>query len=339
MKRALVIALVLACKSESPPPPHVGSASGAPRVFGVLAEIRGGDASLVAGARRFALRVGDRWYDAVAGKLVENKSLGTVPETPDIFLGVTPIAVVGEEHHEKHLRLAAAREEVPLVGVATKIEATRDGLEVWAYTHELEKNLALVRGGTVTYPKPFARVGPLPESMSPVSAKLCERPHIADVAASTRAVFALVTECSPLAPFRLAEFANEAADAKETQLATRQDLGITFEKLVVSNSGRVHVVGVRDKRLVVDTLVDGNLKPATFEPVARVYTAVAADDEAVWTLVLDSAGTASVLRDGQPMPTEGPPTALAVDDTLGVVVLTKDKLYAERPGPRVVITR
>ena len=338
MRRVLAIALVVACKSEAPPP-QVGSASAAaPRAFGVLAEIRGGDAALLGGTRRFALRVGDRWYDAVSGRLVENKSLA-VPDATDIFLGVTPIAVVGEEHHEQHVRLGAERTEVPLLGVATKIEATRDGLEIWAYTHELEKNLALVRGGTVTYPKPFARIGPLPESISPVSAKLCERPHIADVAASERAVFALVTECSPLAPLRLAEYASADAEAKETQLATRRDLGIAFERLVVSNSGRVHVVGVRDRRLAIDRLVAGTLQAATFEPVARVVAAVAADDEAVWTLVLDSAGKASVLRDGKPMPTDAAPTGLAIDDALGVVVLAKDKLYAERPGPRVVITR
>ncbi|MBA3498782.1 MAG: hypothetical protein H0T65_00295, partial [Deltaproteobacteria bacterium] len=294
------------------------------------------------GTRRFALRVDDRWYDATAGKLVENPALGAAlaKEAPtDVFLGATPVAVSGEEHHEKHVRFTPAREELTVLGVATKIEATRDGLEVWAYTHELEKNLALVRGGTISYPKPFARVGPMPESMSPVSAKLCERPHVADVAASDRAVFALVTECSPLAPLRLAEYANEAAEPKETQLATRRDLGISFEKLVVSRTGRVHVVGVRDKRLAIDTLVDGKLAASTFAPVSRVFSAVAADDEAVWTLVIDTAGKAAILRDGMQMATKAAPSGLAVDETLGVVVLAGSQLYAERPGPRVVITR
>lgn len=338
MKRVLVIALVLACKSEAPPP-QVGSASSAAaRGFGVLAEIRG-DATLVPGTRRFALRIGGRWYEPKAGTLVENKALGGTPEASEVFLGVTPIVVVGEEHHEKHVRFTTAREEVPLIGLATRIESTRDGLEIWAFTHELAKSLALVRATTVTYPKPFARVGPLPESMSPVSARLCEEPHVQDVAASDQRVFALVTECSPLAPLRLAEFTNEEAEPKQTQLATRRDLGISFEKLVVSRSGRVHVVGVRDKRLAIDTLVDGNLKSATFGPVARVFSAIAADDEAVWTLVIDTAGKAVVLRDGTPMTIEGAPSALGYDETLGVVVLATGQLYAERPGAPVVITR
>jgi hypothetical protein len=174
--------------------------------------------------------------------------------------------------------------------------------------------------------------------MSPVSAAR-EEPHVQDVAASDQRVFALVTECSELAPLRLAEYANQDDDPKDTQLQTRRDLGLTSEKLVVSRTGTVHVVGVRDKKLAIDRLVNGNLKPATFGPVSRVLAAIASDDEAVWALVVDGAGTATVVRDGTPMTIEGAPTALGFDETLGVVVLASGKLYAERPGKRVVITR
>jgi hypothetical protein len=145
MKRWLVIALVLACKSDKRAGTQVGSASSAPpHVFGVLAEIRG-DVTLVRGTRRFALRVGGRWYEPRDGTLVENKSLGGTPETSEVFLGVTPIVVVGEEHHEKHVRFTSAREEVPLIGLATRVESTRDGLEIWAYTHELARTRARAR--------------------------------------------------------------------------------------------------------------------------------------------------------------------------------------------------
>ncbi|HET9485062.1 MAG TPA: hypothetical protein VFO79_13970, partial [Xanthomonadales bacterium] len=68
MNRAVVVALLAACKSEpeQQPPPR-------PQLQ-IAAEVRG-PAALVAGTRRVALRAGERWFDFVDGKPVENAAL------------------------------------------------------------------------------------------------------------------------------------------------------------------------------------------------------------------------------------------------------------------------
>ena len=344
MKAAWLVALAIACKSEQAPPPPGASAA---RGFGVVAEIRG-TATLVAGTRRIALRAGTAWYESEAGALVDKPALGAaiareeaaLGGVVDVFLGSTPIVVGGEEHHEAHVRLTPAREDVALDGLATKIVTMRDGRELWAYTHELSKLVAVISGPTASPPAVFEQIGPPAESASPVSKRLCEAPHVQDLAVSDRAAYALVTECNDEAPLRLVTF--DGGKPIETRLPSRKELVIAFELLAVSRGGTAYLVGVRDRRLAIDRLANG-VESQTFDRVARVFAAVVADDDAVWTLVLDERGTSVVLRDGKRVELgDGrTATALGLDDKLGVVVLARGAnamwLLAERPGAPVVI--
>jgi hypothetical protein len=329
MTRALVIALlVIACKSADQPPVP-------PRTFGVAAEIRG-LATLVPGTRRFAVRAGAGWYESPA--LVDQPAIGraiareldTLGGVVDVFFGTTPIVVGGEDHREQHVRIPTSA--VALDGLATKIESLPDGREVWAYTHELTKHLAFVSGATVDSPPAFARLAPVGDSASPVSRRLCELPSVHDIAVSDRAAYALVIECNDDAPVRVARF---EPTASETQLPSRRTLGATVDKLAISRTGQVALVGVRDGKLSIDRVTGTEVKVATFGAVSRVFAAVVAGDGAVWTFVL--AGQPTVLRDGVVVALgEGhTPTGLAVDATLGVSVLALGNnatwLYAEHP--------
>jgi len=332
--RIALLLVVLACKSEPPPPsaPGSGSATSPVRAFGVVAELPGTPA-LINGTRTFALHGDDRWWDVKAGVLVENQpiaaAIASEQAVSNVLLGTTPVVVAGEEHHEKHARFTPAREEVPLFGLASKIVTTKSGLEGWLYTDELLEKVALVTGGTVTMPKRVDRIGPIPENLSPVRAKLCEHPRVIDVAASDTSVFALVGECSNQTPLRLLEYPNQDADAIDRQLAA---LDIADAKLVTA-AGKVSVAGVRGGKLVLAPVVDGNLVPAESVPASRLLAALASGNS-VWALVVDPTGKHTVVRDGKPVAVELAPSAIGYDETLGAVILTTDgtksRLYAER---------
>ena len=333
--RVALLLVLLACKSEPPPPsaPGSGSATAPVRAFGVVAELPGTPA-LVAGTRTFALHGDDRWWDVKAGVLVENRpiaaAIASEQAVSNVLLGATPVIVAGEEHHEKHARFTPAREEVPLFGLASKIATTKRGLEGWLDSDELREEVALVDGGTVTMPKRVDRIGPIPENLSPVRAKLCEHPRVIDVAASDTSVFALVGECSPQAPLRVLEYKAQDADPIDRQLSV---LDIADAKLVVTRDGKLTIAGIRAGKLVVAPIVDGKPVPAEHGAASRMLAALASGDS-VWSLVVDPSGKHTVLRDDKPVEVELPPAAIGYDETLGAVILSTDgsttRLYAER---------
>ena len=321
MRIALLLALA-ACKGD-PPPPAPGAGSPAPaRKFGVVADLPGTPA-LVAGSRTFALHGDDRWYEVKAGALVENPPIAAAiageADVSNVLYGTQPVIVAGEEHHERHVRLTPSPSQVTLPGLALKIVATKDGLEGWLYTHELATEIALVRGGAIAMTKFPDRVGPLPENLSPVRAKLCAHPQILDVAASDASVFALVGECNESVPLRLFEYAKpDAAPIVREVPAT----DLTDEKLVVSPAGKPTVAGIRGGKLVPGDVA-----------ASRLLAAVASGDS-VWALVVDASGKHTVVRDGVPVAIDLAPSALGYDETLGAVILATDgkrsRLYAER---------
>lgn len=342
MNRWWFIACVLACKSES----KQEAPALAKQPLGVVAEIRG-KATLVPGTHRFALRTDRGWYESEAGALVDKPALATaiarevdaLGDVVDVFLGTTPIVVGGEDHHEVHVRITPERVPSGFDGIATKIETTRAGREIWAYTHELTKHLAFAASGSATPAPLFERLAPVPESASPVSRRLCEVPQVQDVAASDRLVHALVVECNEDAPLRLVTYDRD--NPVELRLPSRRALGITFEKLAVARDGTAALVAVRDRKLAI---VRSDGRSTTFTGASRVFAAAVADDGAVWAFILDDAGKPALTRDGRPIDLERrTASALGYDDKLGVVVLATGIsamwLLAERPGAPTVITR
>lgn len=336
MKRVVLAGLLLACKSEQRELPAAAN-----QPLGIVAEIRS-KATLVPGTWRFALRTEHSWYESARGALAAEPGLGAaiarevdaLGGVVDVFLGVTPIVVGGEDHHEVHVRVTPDRVPIELDGLATKIETTRAGREVWAYTHHLTKH-----GAVDGRPMPqLERLAPVPESASPVSRKICQTPQVQDVAASDRLVHVLVVECNEDAPLRVLTY--DGDKPTELRLPSRRALGIAFEKLVVARDGTASIVAVRDRKLAI-VRSDGTL--ATFGPANRVFAAVLSVDGAVWAF-LDDAGKPAITRDGKLVELDGrTASALAYDDKLGVVVLATGInamwLYAERPGTPITITR
>ena len=336
MRRAAVVALLVACKSEPEPAPPAKS------LLSVAAEVRG-RASLVAGTRRIALRAGVRWFDFVDGKPVENAALAAsiaqqfdaMGGEADIFLGTTPILVGGEHHHEVHVRPGGVR--VELDGLASEVVTTSDR-EVWRFEHELVSHVAFVRGTDVVVPPHAERIGPEPQSASPVSRRKCKHPLFVDLDATATTAYALVVECSDAAPIRV--LAYDGDRAREIRMQSADELKLKPAAIAVRDS-RIAVVGIREPETLAVASPD-NTVATNVTGVSRVLVAVIADDNALWVLATTRDGTI-VVRDGKPVVLDGKrPTHLALDAHLGVVVLATginaQYLLAERPTTSLVIT-
>ena len=337
--RLLVVALV-ACKGDATPPPKSEPLS-------VAVEVRG-RAQLALGTRAIALRAGERWFDFVDGKPVENVATAAAIATQiaalggdaDIFLGATPIIVGGEHHHEKHVRPDGTR--IDIHGIALEIVSMRGGVEVWRYDHELASQVALVTGSTVSVAPSVQRIGPDIEGLSPVSKRKCAHPAILDLDASEYA-YALVVECNEAAPIRVIAF--EGVEQRELRLQSPEALRFKPEVLAVRDK-RVAVVGIREPDVLAVTQLSDE-KPdgvvtTSVTGVSRVLAAVIADDNALWVFATSKDGTI-VIRDGKAVPLDGKrPTHLALDAHLGVVVfaagINAHYLLAERATTSIVIT-
>jgi hypothetical protein len=302
--------LLAACKGES-----------AKRGFGIAAEITG-TASLVRGTSRFGVLT-ETWYDGLVENAPAGKSIAALQAQHgaiEIFLGKTPIVIGGEEHHEEKLRITPAPIAIDTHAIPTKVELLPDGREVWAYSEALVSNI-MIDG--VPAP-PLARVGPLPDELSPVRKKLCEHPTLLDIAG----VYALFVECDDKTPRRLVQIGGA-----EIELPSRAALPLDHELLAVGRD--VRLVGVQDGKLAI---VRG-AKVTLYGPATRVLGTVVADDDAVWTLALTADGIPAITRDGVAMPLAEAPTAIARDAKLGVVVLAGKALYAEHPPATPAIIR
>jgi hypothetical protein len=318
----LVALLLLACACKDKPP------------LAKLADITG-DATLVAGTRRVAVYGGHAWWQSDAGGLpLDLESGHRGQEITDVFLGTDPIAVGGEEHAETIVRIKNIPAALDFAGHPSKIVALDDGREAWLAHVGISDELLFVNGTQFEETPKLMLLGAPAEAASPVSARLCATPKVEDIAVLGNDVYALVTECNDASPIRIVTYPGGHVD----RLPSRGELGMTFMKLVVSRDGKLHIAGIRDGHLAIDHLDRGkHARGRSSVAATRVQTAVAADDGAIWTLVLDANNKPQVLRNGTVVTTPGPPKALALDDKVGVVVLADKVLLAERPGARFVI--
>ncbi|MGN6109106.1 MAG: hypothetical protein ACTHU0_28630 [Kofleriaceae bacterium] len=375
MQRALAAVLGLAIagscgksRDEGAPsaPPPTGRAPQAPAPRAELrafAELRG-HAELIAGTGRAAVVVGDaHWYElderGPASQPMIGAALGRTRaelggELLELHLGRLPIVSGGEEHRERVVRLAPEPGAVELHGMLVQVATTAGGIDVWRSEHELRSELSAIdAAGARTELPPLPRIGPEPESRSPVSARACAAPKVREIAASGDQVLALVTECHPSAPVRIARYRWPGPTVEVRTLPPLGELGLEIDRLVVARDGTPILVGRRDGVVQIARVTAAGALEATPGParVELVLDAEVADDGAVWTRTLgraaDGRDQLAIARDGAPVELASPaghplrPEGLALDDQLGVVVLALEGssrwLLAERapPGPPV----
>ncbi|HSK05008.1 MAG TPA: hypothetical protein VK932_27355, partial [Kofleriaceae bacterium] len=206
--------------SPASPAPAVSPADPAPASPAAPAPLRPAAelrerAVLVEGTRRIALWVGEAgWYEPDAGGLAARPLIGSalarahaeIGEPADVFLGTRPILAGGAEHRERFVRFQPAPREVALHGLLVQVAAAGP-LDVWRYEHELRTELATVDASGAVAPLPgLPRIGPDVDARSPVGKKACAAPKVRALAGAGDAVLALVTECHPAAPVRIATY-------------------------------------------------------------------------------------------------------------------------------------
>ena len=376
---ALAVAAALAAcgkRRDDEPAPAQGSgppadgARAATPALRPVAELRE-RALLVGGTRRIALWVGDAgWYEPDARGLAAQPLIGSaiararaeLGELTDAFLGTRPILAGGEEHRERVLRFLPAPAPVALPGMLVQVAAT-GALDVWAYEHELRTELATVdAAGTLAALPAFPLLGPAAESISPVGAKACAAPKVRDLAGTGDAVLALVTECHPRAPVRIATYRWPAPGAPPVRtiatLGSLAELDLEIDHLLATRAGAPILVGRRGGTAVVLRLGGAGAAGAPAigsSGVEAVTHAAVADDGAVWLLALGRGPGGRdrivVSRDGAPVDLATPAgtplraESLAFDERLGIVVLAHEGavrwLLAERAaaGPAVRLPR
>jgi hypothetical protein len=367
LRAALAAAAALAAcdrrRDEPPPPPPPQQPqpllrATPPARLRPIAELRE-RAVLVEGTRRIALRVGEAgWYEPDARGLAAQPLIGgaiararaELGEPADVFLGTHPILAGGEEHRERFLRFAPAPREIALSGLLVQV-ATAGPLDVWRYEHELRSELATVDAAGAIAPLPaLPRIGPDAPARSPVSAKACAAPKVRDLAGTGDAVLALVTECHPRAPVRIATYRWPGPAREVATLGTLAELDLQIDRLLATRGGAPILVGRRGDEVVVLRIGAGGRAAASRGPtgVEAVSHAAVADDGAVWTRSLGR-DRVVLARDGAPIALASPGGAplraesLALDERLGIVVLASEGasrwLLAERPpsGPPILL--
>jgi hypothetical protein len=291
--------------------------------------------SLLVGTRRVAIVADQGYYEPGApvqlrGTITtELAKLRAQFNSPELFLGTHPIVVGGEEHHEKHLQLTPAPREVALDGHLVRVAALPTGIEVWQYDEKLQAHLAVVAAdGTIKALPDHPLVGPPLVTDSPVLAKQCATPKIADLVATADAVIALIVECSPRAPVRLMSYRWPGPSWTVETVGTSEQFG--FEPLrVVASSDRRALVGLAKGKVAIhrftrtpdDHVLDG---------ITRVIGAAMSDDGAVWTLTIATGDVWQVARNGIVVPTSDAsgavlrPAQLGFDARHGVVILARN---------------
>ena len=361
LRAAIAVAAALAaCGKRRDDEPAPAAGSGAPAdgaragaSLRPVIELRE-HASLIAGTRRIALWVGEAgWYEPDARGLAAQPligaamarargELGELGELSDVFLGTRPILAGGEEHRERVLRFLPAPSPVALPGMLVQVVAA-GALDVWRYEHELRTELATVdAAGTLAVLPAFPLLGPVAESLSPVGAKACAAPKVRDLAGTGEAVLALVTECHPRAPVRIATYRWPAPDAPPSRtvatLGSLAELDLEIDHLLATRAGAPILVGRRGGAAVVLRLGAGagGAPAAAVGPtgVEAIPDAAVADDGAVWLLALGRGpggrDRLTVSRDGVPVGVTTPagaplrPERLAFDEHLGIVVLANE---------------
>lgn len=361
MKRAALataLALVACSKRSEPPTAGSGSAAPPPGTLQLVAQLRGLPV-LVEGTRRIALRFADEafWYETAPGKLELRADVGdrvarTIAELggapPDVLLGATVIVSGGEHHREKHVRVGDPPREVEVEGFVDQVAAFDSGDEIWRVEHEAQKQLVIVHAdGRVAPVAPFERIGKEIETMSPVSAKICAQPATIDIASNGTHVVALVRECDPEAPYRIARFQLPGPSLTITKLGSQAALGFDARAIAIAPAGEVALVGTRGDAHAIARIDATGRVTITVGPagVRVIGEAVMADDGAVWSTVALNGGT--VLRDNVAVPLRARGEVLRAvelwhDRHFGVVVIAAAEtrwLLAERAlaGPEIAI--
>jgi hypothetical protein len=351
------------------PPPQERPPPDAPHALRPIAELRE-HAVLVEGTRRIALWVGDAgWYEPDARGLAAQPLLGAalararadLEEPTDVFLGTRPVLSGGAEHHERVIGFAPAPRELALHGLPLQV-VTAGPVEVWRYEHELRMELATVDdAGAVAALPALPRLGPDAEALSTVGAKACAAPKVRDLAGTGDAVLALVTECHPRAPVRIATYrwpAGGAAPARQiATLSSLAELDLQIDHLLAARDGAPILVGRRGGAVIVLRPSAGSSSagsssagsssagagsgtpapPVTSRGPAGVEAvthAAIADDGAVWIRALargeQHRDRVELARDGAPVPLASPAGArlraesLSFDERLGIVVLATE---------------
>jgi hypothetical protein len=334
--RLAIAALVLAScgKRSSESQPANGSGSGGDDGWRELARFDT-DVKLLGGLDDVAVVENLSWFMFDGGKLRPRKmapdgqrcadaSTEAGGEEPEVFYGNQPLIACGDEHRVRAYRFTAGELEVP--GPIQQVVGFRKGAEAWHYLDRLTSRIAIVeRDGTITPEPPFERVGPAVEGESPVRTKACASPSILDLASNGETVVALVTECSPEAPVRVASLNLPGRPSYTTTLATPAKLGFQPDQVAISLDGRVVIAGIADGKLAT-MRVDGEQKRELGPgPASQVIEMVITSSGEVWALTLGARGKASewiLTRDRVvvPLPPGLHAEALAYDRQLGVVV-------------------
>jgi hypothetical protein len=174
--------------------------------------------------------------------------------------------------------------------------------------------------------------------ISPVGAKKCAAPQIVDLASTSEAIAALLVECNPDAPIRIATYRWPGPTSQLARFATTKQLGFEPSQLVVAPDGTRALVGAGAGKLVIAREAsNGRLVPrASLANVTVVVDAAIAGDGAVWTLAIANGDDWQVARDGVLVRVADPsgkplrPSRLAFDEHHGIVVLAGDWLLVER---------
>jgi hypothetical protein len=300
--------------------------------------------TLLVGTRRVGIVADQGYYEPGAPPVLRgtlSTELGKVTAElgiPEKFLGVHPIIVGGEEHHEKHIQLTPAPREVDLHGHLIRVVSLPIGVDVWQFEERLRAQLAVVdEAGKVTVLPDHELVGPPLADPSPVLAKQCAAPQIADLIVNGDAAIALLTECNPDAPVRLVTYRWPGPAPTVERLGSTKELGWKPDHLVASGDRRA-LVGAAHGKLVIHRL-GATRRDDLLAGVTRVIEAVMTDDGAVWTLTI-AGDDWQVARDGVVVPladssgTAMKPAQLGFDSRHGVVVLARHPaavwLFSER---------
>lgn len=367
MNRIAVAALLAACackgSNERAPAAATGGSDAAvppaPGTLAPVAQLRGLPL-LARGTRRVAVRFHDEahWYEPAPGALLARDEIGLAVareianlggSLADVFLGTSPIVSGGEHHAHRSVRVGPPAQTIAIDGYLEEVATLADGIEVWRVEMHAQKQLAIVaRDGTVTRPPPLPLLGQPIATASPVSAKLCERPAAVDLASNRDLAVALIHECDPAAPIRLAMVRAPGAALAVERIPSPVQLGHDIVAIAVGRDGALGFAATRDQQLVVGRIevVPGGVAKVSSQagpPLAStvVREVVVADDLAVWSVVGER-----LYRDLVEVPLETPrrerlaPVALALDAHLGVMVIGFDGrdtrwLFAERPIARM----
>lgn len=309
---------------------------------------RAGPATLVAGTRRIAVWDGAAgWYEPDARGLAAQPLVGraiaaardAVGPLAEPHLGSLPVLSGGDEHREQHLRLAPAAQPIAIPGMLVAVAtAPAAAAELWWTEHELRSALTPVVAGRALPALPaLAARGPALAARSPVSSKACAVPRVRALAGSPAVILALVTECHPDAPVRIAEHRWPAgpsapparqvielgslaalaasvprpageADASGGARAGDASGALQLDHLVATPGGDPVLVGRRSGVVVVlRVAASGRVAASAPGPrgVSALTHAAVASDGAVWTrsLVTGAGGrdAITIARDGAPV--------------------------------------